>query len=113
VPEGDLALFLPAAGGRGIEVLLVRDGVPAGRARVDARGRGMREVRRALRAAFVDRETRDDPAGAQILGSWLRRKRDRRNWADLGQAGGMADMARIVRAYVTDPDLFERKIFHR
>jgi len=112
---GDLVIFLPGRDGGEVELLLVAAGRPVGRARSDRRARGMREVRAALRRAFFTAgpSSEGDPGDAQIVATWLRAEGDRGNYLDLSEAGGIQAAARLVKAYLTDPDLFTGKLFHR
>jgi hypothetical protein len=113
--DGDLVLFLPGEPEGVIDLLLVRDGEPVGRVTSDTRARGMREVRAALRAAFFAAEP--PPPGsdddAQIVASWLRTAADRQNLLDLSAVRGQSEAARLVKACLTDPELFTRKIYRR
>jgi hypothetical protein len=111
---GDLVLFLPGEVEGAVDLLFVRDGAPAGRATSDRRARGMREVRAALRRAFFsDAPPEASAADAQIVASWLRSEGERVNALDLSEVAGIAEAARRVKAYLTDPDLFTRKVWHR
>jgi hypothetical protein len=112
--RGDLALLLPAADERRIEVLVVRRGAPVGRVLSDRRARGMRAVRDLLRRAlFSEKPPEPSPDEEQILASWLRTEGDRVNHVDLGEVSGLNDAARRIRTALTDPDLFRRKSFYR
>jgi hypothetical protein len=112
---GDLVLFLPGREEGEVELLLVAAGRPAGRVLSDVRARGMREVRAALRRAFFSSGTpsEGEPGDAQILASWLRAEADRGNFLDLSEVGGVQEAARLTKAYLTDPELFTGKVFHR
>jgi hypothetical protein len=113
--DGDYVLFLPGEPEGVIDLLLVRGGEPVGRATSDARARGMREVRAALRRAFFSPEP--PPPGsdddAQIVASWLHAAADRQNFLDVSTVRGPSEAARLVKACLTDPELFTRKIFRR
>jgi len=112
---GDLVLFLPGAGKDEVELLFVRAGAPAGRARSDRKARGMREIRGALARIYFSPEPIDpgNEADAQIITTWLRARRDARNFVDLSEVAGRNDAALRIREYLTDPDLFRVKIFRR
>jgi hypothetical protein len=112
--EGSIVLFLPGEKEGEVLLLFVQDGVPAGRAETDVRARGMRKVRAALRAAFFS----DAPPpirgeDAELMWTWLSRTADTANWLDVTEVRGQAEAARRVKAYLTDPDLFTRKVYHR
>jgi len=120
--SGDFALLLPAADPTRVDILLIRDGHVAERTGATRRGVGMREVRRALKRAFfgpqraADREASGaDDAEAQIVASWLRDERACRahNVVDLSACGGVSGAARLLKASLTDPDLFRERIRHR
>jgi hypothetical protein len=112
---GDLVIFLPGRESGEIDLLLVAAGQPVGRVRSDRRARGMREVRAALRRAFFTAgpPPEGDPGDAQIVATWLRAEGDRGNYLDLSEVGGIQEAARLVKAYLIDPELFTGKVIHR
>lgn len=112
---GDLVLFLPGAQVGHVELLLVRDGRLAGHVATDRRARGMRAVRAALRQAFFCSASPPPaaPAEEQILASWLTQQRHQQSLLDLTDVGGIREAARLVRGYVTDPDLFNERVVLR
>jgi hypothetical protein len=76
----------------------------------------MREVRAALRSVYFGKEApepTDDATDAQIIAGWLRSESDRQNCLDLSETSGIQDAARRVKAYLTDPELFTGKVYHR
>jgi GIY-YIG catalytic domain len=112
---GDLVLFLPGPEKGDVDLLLVRNGSPAGRVRSDIRGGNMREVRRALAGTYFaagppQPGNEDD---AQILESWLRAGGRDCNFVDLSEVSGRNDAARRIRDYLTDPELFRARMFRR
>ena len=107
-------LFL--AGETDGEVVLhfVSEGQPVGRVVSNVRARGMRAVRAALQAAFRAPEPPEvSEEDARIVTTWLRRELSRANWLDLTEVRGQAEAARLVKAYLTDPELFTGRVWHR
>jgi len=112
--EGDFVLFLPGETEGEVVLHFVSLGQPVGRVVTNTRARGMREVRAALREAF--RAPEPPPVAeedARIVESWLRRETDHANWLDLTEVRGQSEAARLVKDYLTDPELFTGKVYHR
>lgn len=112
---GDLVIFLPGAGEGRVELLFVQDGVPAGRVESDRKAKGMREIRRAVSRIYFEGAApkRIQEEDAQILATWLRARKDARNFVDLSEVAGKDDAARRIRDFLTDPELFSEKFFRR
>jgi len=112
--EGDFVLFLPGETDGEVVLHFVSEGQPVGRVVSNVRARGMRTVRAALQAAFRAPEPPEvSEEDARIVTTWLRRELSRANWLDLTEVQGQAEAARLVRAYLTDPELFTGRVWHR
>ena len=61
----------------------------------------------------IEEEAGANEEDAQILATWLRARKDARNFVDLSEVAGKDDAARRIREFLTDPELFSSKFFRR
>jgi hypothetical protein len=68
----------------------------------------------AIRRHVFRREPPPEDEGAgEILKTWLRREGDRVSHLDLATVNSAARASRLVRAYLSDPEMLGGRIVHR